>query len=276
MAVKKTFVSSIAWLRRSKLKGAMSNLFPSEDSARTQGGHATPGNRGGGHLLRRTFIIAFVLVSGGLLTGSAGAEERTYPVKIGMLTESWGPTPAMVGLRDGLLELGYRENEQFVLGVRFTQGDLTALPAAARELVQYGVDLIFTSEDSPAKAAQMATTRIPIVFSYVSDPVGLGLIQSFAHPGGNITGMTGLYLELSPKRLEVFREIVPGLKRVLFLYDAADVDSVAEAKVYRDAAHRLGIVLVEKVVRTEAEAQATLAQVRKGETDGSCRRAMAL
>jgi putative tryptophan/tyrosine transport system substrate-binding protein len=82
----------------------------------------------------------------------------------------------VVGLRDGLLELGYRENEQFVLGVRFTQGDLTALPAAARELIQYGVDIIFTSDDSPAKAAQMATTRIPIVFSVVSDPVGLGLI----------------------------------------------------------------------------------------------------
>ena len=122
----------------------------------------------------------------------------------------------MVGLRDGLLELGYRENEQFVLGVRFTQGDLTALPAAARELVQYGVDIIFTSDDSPAKAAQMATTRIPIVFSVVSDPVGLGLIQSFARPGGNITGVTDLRLELGPKRLEVFHEIVPGLKRVLY------------------------------------------------------------
>jgi len=197
-----------------------------------------------------------------------GAEERAQPIKIGVLTESWGPTPNTVGLRDGLLELGYRENEQFVLGVRFTQGDLTALPAAARELVQYGVDIIVTSEDSPAKAAQMATTRIPIVFSVLGDPVGLGLIQSFARPGGNITGVTGLYLELSPKRLEVFHEIVPDLKRVLFLYDAADAAAVAEAKVYRDAAHRLGMVLVEKPVRTEAEAQATLAQTSKGEVDG--------
>ena len=200
--------------------------------------------------------------------GNVGAEERTQPVKIGVLTASWGPTPATVGLRDGLLELGYRENEQFVLGVRFTQGDLAALPAAARELVQYGVDIIFTAEDSPAKAAQMATTRIPIVFSVVSDPVGLGLIQSFARPGGNITGVTDLRLELSPKRLEVFREIVPGLKRVLFLYDAADAHAVAEAKMYREAAHRLGIELMEKPVRTEEETQATLAQISKGEVDG--------
>src|SRR5713101_1254580 len=134
---------------------------------------------------RWRIALVVLLVSSGLLTGDAGAEDRAQPIKIGVLTASWGPTPQVVGLRDGLLELGYRENEQFVLGVRFTQGDLTALPAAARELIQYGVDIIFTSEDSPAQAAQMATTRIPIVFSVLSDPVGQGLIQSFARPGGN-------------------------------------------------------------------------------------------
>jgi putative ABC transport system substrate-binding protein len=212
--------------------------------------------------------LVVLLVSSGLLTGDIGAEERTQPIKIGVLTASWGPTPQTVGLRDGLLELGYKEDEQFVLGVRFTQGDLTALPAAARELVQYGVDIIFASEDSPAKAAQMATTRIPIVFSVLSDPIGLGLVQSFARPGGNITGVADLQGELGPKRLEVFHEIVPNLKRVLYPYDAADADVVAGARIYREAAHRLGIELVEQAVRTDEEAQATLAQVRKGEVDG--------
>jgi putative ABC transport system substrate-binding protein len=209
-----------------------------------------------------------VLLISELRTASADAQERTQPIKIGVLTAAWGPSPQTVGLRDGLVELGYRENEQFVLGVRFTQGDLTVLPAAARELVQYGVDLIFADNDDSAKAAQMATTQIPIVFSYVADPVGVGLIQSFAQPGGNITGVTGLYLELSPKRLEVFHEIVSGLKRVLFVHDAADAAAVAAARAYREAARRLGIELVEKLVRTEEEAQATLAQVRKGEVDG--------
>jgi len=246
----------------------MNNAFLSEDSARPQGSHAPPGNRSGSRLLRQMPFIVLILMSSGLLTGDVGAEERTYPIKIGELTSSWGPTPAMVGLRDGLLELGYRENEQFVLGIRFTQGDLTALPAAARELVQYGVDIIVASEDGPAKAAQMATTRIPIVFSVVTDPVGQGLIQSFARPGGNITGVADLQLELGPKRLELFREIVPNLKRVLFLYDTADARAVAAAKVYREAARRLGIELMEKPVRTEEEAQATLAQISKDEVDG--------
>ena len=212
--------------------------------------------------------LIMLLVSSGLLTGGVGAEERAQPIKIGVLTSSWGPTPAVVGLREGLLALGYRENEQFVLGVRFTQGDQAALPAAARELVQYGVDLIFADSDDSAKAAQMATTRVPIVSVAGTDPVGLGLIQSFARPGGNITGVTGQYLELGPKRLEVFREIVPDLKRVLYLYGAAGADEGAEAKAYRDAAHRLGMVLVDKPVRTEAEAQATVAQISKGKVDG--------
>jgi putative tryptophan/tyrosine transport system substrate-binding protein len=219
---------------------------------------------------RRHWHVALValLMSCRLLTGRVGAEERAQPIKIGVLTASWGPPPQAVGLRDGLLELGYRENEQFVLGIRFTQGDLAALAAAARELIQYGVDIVVTDGESAAKAAQMATAQVPIVFSGVGDPVRQGLIQSFARPGGNITGFADLYLELSPKRLEVFREVVPDLKRVLYLYDASDTASVLQAKTYRDAAHRLGIVLVEKGVRTAEEAQATLAQISKGEVDG--------
>jgi putative ABC transport system substrate-binding protein len=174
----------------------------------------------------------------------------------------------VVGLRDGLLELGYREDEHFVIGVRFTQGDLAALPTAARELVQYGVDVILVSEDHAAKAAQRATTRIPVVFTAVSDPVGLGLIQSFARPGGNITGVADLARDLSPKRLEIFQAIVVGLRRVLFPYDLADVDTVAHVRVVRDAARRLGIELVELGVRTQEEVQARLARVRQGEVDG--------
>src|SRR5215475_6242454 len=118
---------------------------------------------------RRRWCITLVtlLVSNSLFIGDVGAEERTYPIKIGALTPSWGPTPPIVGLRDGLLELGYRENEQFVIGVRFTQGDIAALPAAARELIEHEVDIIVADYDDAAKAAQIATSRIPIVFAGV-------------------------------------------------------------------------------------------------------------
>jgi putative ABC transport system substrate-binding protein len=210
-----------------------------------------------------------LLVGHVLLAGTAQAAERTRPIQIGALTESWGPTPAIVGLRDGLLALGYREHEQFVLGVRFTQGDLATLPTAARELVHLGADLLFASDVPAAKAAQLATTQLSIVFCGLGgNPVEMGLIASFARPGGNITGVVNLEVDLGPKRLEMFRDLVPGLHRILFPYDPTEASSVAAVRGYREAARRLGLVLVEQTVRTLAEAQATLAQVRKDEVDG--------
>jgi putative ABC transport system substrate-binding protein len=212
--------------------------------------------------------LVVCLVCSGLCTGGAALAQHSRPFQVGALTTSWGPTPSVAGLRDGLVALGYREDVQFVMGVRFTQGDLAALPAAARELVQAGADVLIADSDNAAKAAQMATTRIPIVFMYVADPVGLGLIASFARPGGNITGVTNLELELGPKRLEVFQQIVPELKRVLFPYAAHHTSAAAAARVNREAARRLGMELVERPVHTEAEIHTLLAQMRKGEVDG--------
>jgi putative ABC transport system substrate-binding protein len=175
----------------------------------------------------------------------------------------------MVGLRDGLLALGYREGEQFVIGVRFTQGDTTLLPEAALGLIRDGADLLFPTDANAARAAQKASSRIPIVFAaVVGDPVELGLVQSFPRPGGNITGVTDGDLDLNPKRLEIFRDVVPGLKRVLFPYDPSDAHAAAAARAYRDGARQLGMVLVERPVRSEEEARTTLARLRKAEVDG--------
>jgi len=202
-------------------------------------------------------------------TGRAAGAPPARLIKIGALTESWGPTPAIIGLRDGLLELGYRENEQFVIGVRFTQGNPAELAEAARDLVRRGVDIIVTGEGgNTAKAAQAATKQIPIVFMGGSDPVGIGLVQSLARPGGNITGTADLDIDLGPKRMEIFRELVPGLKRMLLPYDATNTYVVAQLPAYRDAARRLGLTLVERPLRTEEEAQAALAKIRKGDADG--------
>jgi putative tryptophan/tyrosine transport system substrate-binding protein len=153
--------------------------------------------------------------------------------------------------------------------VRFTQGNPTELAEAARELVRHGVDIIVTAEGgNTAKAAQAATSRIPIVFMGGSDPVGIGLVQSLARPGGNITGTADLDIELGPKRMEIFSELVPGLKRLLVPYDATNRYIVAQLPAYREAARRLGLTLVEKPLRTEEEAQATLARTRRGDVDG--------
>ena len=218
--------------------------------------------------MRIMIPLVVLIVSGAQLIGEASAAERGRPFRIGAFTESWGPTPGIVGLREGLLALGYHEHEQFDIGVRFTQGDITALPAAARQLVQYGVDLLFASGDASAKAAQRATTQIPIVFTGLSDPVELGLVASFARPGGNITGVAELRRELNPKRLELLHQLIPGLKQVFFLYDANDVFSKAAAGIYRHVARQLDIVLVEKPVQTEAEARTVMAEIRTGDVQG--------
>ena len=220
------------------------------------------------HRWQRSVMFVVLLVYSGLLLQGTHAAERARPLRIGALTASWGPTPQVIGLRDGLRALGYRDHEHFFLGIRFTQGDTAALAAAARKLVQDGAELLFVDADDSAKAAQMATTSVPIVFASVADPIGTGLVHSFASPGGNMTGVADLGLELSPKRLEIFREVIPDLRRVLYLYHATDTYSRAALKLYRDAARALGMVLVEQAVWSEEEAQAKLAQSHKGDVDG--------
>jgi putative tryptophan/tyrosine transport system substrate-binding protein len=219
-------------------------------------------------LPRREFIAASLVVGAALFSREISAQP-TRLAKIGALTESWGPTPAIVGLRDGLRDLGYREDKDFVIGVRFTEGKAAELPAAARDLVRHRVDVIVTTESgTAAKAAQAVTNEIPIVFIGSGDPVGLGLVQSFARPGGNITGVADLDIELVPKRMEIFRELVPGLKRVLVPYDATSPDAVAQLAVVREAARRLTLTLVERPVRGEEEARAAITGLRRGEADG--------
>jgi putative ABC transport system substrate-binding protein len=210
-------------------------------------------------------LLALVVIT----TGHELEAQAPRLLKIGALTDSWGPTLTIVGFRDGLQELGYRENQNFVLGVRFTQGNATELPAAARDLVRHGVDLIVAAGGrAAAKAAQAATTKIPIVFVGGEDPVGAGLVKSIARPGGNITGVADLEVELVSKRMQIFRELVPGLKRLLFVYDATSADELPKLEAHRDAARLLGLTLIEKAVRTEDEARAVIGAARKGEVDG--------
>ena len=217
---------------------------------------------------RRRFVLGLGLAAGSLLPRVTRAQPSRL-IKIGALTESWGPTPAMVGLRDGLGQLGHRENHDFAIGVRFTEGKAGDLPAAARDLVRHGVDLIVTTGSGiAAKAAQAATERIPIVFIGSGNPIDLGLVTSFARPGGNITGVADLDMELVPKRMEIFRELVPGLKRIFLPYDGTNPDALALVPAHRRAATRLGVTLVERSLRSEEEARTAITGFRKGDADG--------
>jgi putative ABC transport system substrate-binding protein len=214
-------------------------------------------------------LLGVIALSGLALDPATTSAQRKEPARIGVLTEGWGPTPATVGLRDGLQALGYREDEHFQLGVRFTQGDVGALPGAAKDLIAAGTDVIFATSAHAAIAARRATTTKPIVFAeVVGDPVKLGLVRSFARPGANVTGVSSLADELGPKRLEIFKELVPGLKRVLFVYDPNAPINVAAALALRDAARQLGLVLLERTPRSPEEASQVVASVRRSDVDG--------
>src|SRR5262249_35587363 len=213
-------------------------------------------------------MLALCVLGMGLSSPDGHGCEHARPLRLGVLTDSWGPTPPIVGLRDGLVDLGYHENVDFVLGIRFTQGDRTVLPVAARQLVEAGAVLLFADSNSTAQAVQQATTRIPIVFAAVEDPVGAGLVQRFARAGGNITGVAPRDIVLGPKRLQVFHELVPALTRVVFLYAVTDIAAEAAARLYQEAAHRLGLAFVAQGAHTQEEVQTRLAQVQPHEGEG--------
>ena len=124
----------------------------------------------------------------------------------------------MESFRQGLRELGLIDGQNVVIELRYAQGGLQQLPELAAELVRLKVDVIQASGDLAPRVAQQATTTIPIV-AMSDDILGAGLIASLSRPGGNITGLTILSPELSAKRLELLKEIVPGLSRVTALWD---------------------------------------------------------
>src|SRR5215510_4653278 len=186
---------------------------------------------GGGHphMRRRDFITLL----GGAAAGwplAARAQQPPLPV-IGFLNSQSpeGYAEPLRGLRQGLNESGYVEGENLAIEPRWSDNQMERLPELAAELVRRRVALIITTGGpSSALSAKAATTAIPIVFNIGDDPVRVGLVDSLARPGGNLTGVSFLGIELTAKRLELLRELVPGTGRVAVLVNPADT-SVAQA-----------------------------------------------
>jgi putative tryptophan/tyrosine transport system substrate-binding protein len=153
------------------------------------------------------------------LCSSADAQQATKIPRIGFLEATSFPTisPRVEAFRQGLLELGYVEGKNIHIEYRWADGKFDRLPNLASELVSLKVDVIVTGVPTSIPPAKKATATIPIVMSFDSDPVGSGFVASLAHPGGNITGLSSLSPEISGKQLELLKEIVPRLSRVVVL-----------------------------------------------------------
>ena len=147
---------------------------------------------------------------------SVEAQQPTKIPRIGYLSPNSPATnPARIeAFRQGLHELGYVEGKNIFIEYRYAEGKLDRLPALAAELARLKVDVIVTTSPSPTRAAKEATVTIPIVMTQDTDPVGNGFVARLARPGGNITGLSTLAPELSGKRLELLKEIIPKLSRV--------------------------------------------------------------
>jgi len=145
--------------------------------------------------------------------------------------------------RHGLRELGYVEGKNIIIEYRHAEGKLDRLPALAAELVRLKVDIIITGGAPATVAAKEATSTIPIVMTQVGDPVGTGFVASLARPGGNITGLSTLGPELSGKRLELLKEIVPKLSRVAVFGTSTQPGNAQVLKEIELAAKALGVKL---------------------------------
>jgi putative ABC transport system substrate-binding protein len=180
---------------------------------------------------RRAFIGS---LAGGLLAAPLAAEAQPAGKvwRIGYLHVFPRPSPFFQMLGQGLRDLGYVEVQNFAFEYRSADGKVERLPTLAADLVHLNVDLIVTSTAPAARAAKEATTTIPIVMVGVNyDPLALGYVASLARPGGNVTGLFFLHLDLLAKRLGVFKEMLPSAGRVAVVSDPLSADQLKQVEV---------------------------------------------
>ena len=212
------------------------------------------------------------LLAGGLIAAfclpiaMASARESRAP-KIGVILQG-GPWYAVVeGLRDELKDLGLIEGKHFLLDIHDTGGNLGAVEDTARKLERDKINIIYTAAASVSLAAQKATDKTPIVFVAGTNPVTVKLVASIREPGGRLTGVHVRATDLIGKRLELLKEIIPDLHRVITFYDPNNRSAIEGAKEAREAAKLLGLELIERQVASVEELRKALQAFKRGEAD---------
>jgi putative tryptophan/tyrosine transport system substrate-binding protein len=216
-----------------------------------------------------SILIAVVLLAVGVI---AEAQQPKKVARIGYISsgDPASESTRVEGIRLALRELGYIEGQNIAIEYRYAEGKQDRFPELAAELVLLKVDIIVVGGDALARAAKNATKTIPIVMmGSGSDPVEIGLIESLARPGGNVTGLTSLTRELGGKRLELLKEAVPKLARVAVLYDPAIPGNVREVKEDLPAVARaLGLTIQPWEVRDADGFEKVFTGLNKERPDG--------
>ena len=199
------------------------------------------------------------------LCSSVEAQQPTKVPRIGYLTPSISANRSLFqAFREGLRDLGYVEGKNIVIEWRANEGKLDRNPALAAELVRLKVDVIVAVGSGEIRAAKEATAAIPIVMVRGGDPVGSGFVASLARPGGNITGLAILRPELSGKRLELLKEIVPKLSRVAVFASSGSADYALVLKEIESAAGPLGVKLQSLEVLSPKDVETAFQDAAKG------------
>lgn len=211
-------------------------------------------------------VLSAMLVTA-LLCAAPPTRAQAQPAqgvpRIGVLDPASTETSAvrMAALRAGLKRHGLEEGRHYVIEYRSAEVRLERLPALAAELVKLPVRVIVARNTPGVVAARAATTRIPIVMADIGDPVGMGLVQSLARPGGNVTGLTNARIELVPKRVEHLHDAVPGLRRLAALANPDDQNMAVQISELRAAAGKRGIEVRVFEARSAAQMATALDEV---------------
>ncbi|HKO71245.1 MAG TPA: ABC transporter substrate-binding protein [Bradyrhizobium sp.] len=216
---------------------------------------------------RREFIT--LCVGAATWPLSARAQQGLTPV-IGFLNAASAESyaPQLAAFLEGLRETGFVDGRNLAIEYRWGQDQNDRLPALAADLVRHHVAVIAATSTPAALAAKSATQTIPIVFESAADPVQLGLVESLNRPGGNVTGVTQLNVEVAPKRLEILHELFPAASVMAFLVDPSE-PAVAEASAnqMRAAADTLGLKLHVLNASSESDFDAVFAKVSQLRAD---------
>jgi putative tryptophan/tyrosine transport system substrate-binding protein len=213
-------------------------------------------------MTRRAFI-SLLCCAAAALPIATRAQQPTTSV-IGFLggAESIGYRVLIEALRSGLRDHGYIEGKNVRIEYRWAEGNYERLPALAADLVRRKVDVIITQGTPAALAAKQATTTIPIVMAIVGDPVDSGIVASYSRPGGNITGSSFFFPEINAKRLELMKNLMPGLKRAGVLMNPDNLAMTSVLRAMDEVAKAMDVKLQHVEVRRFDELDAAFAQAK--------------
>ena len=210
---------------------------------------------------RRDFIAGIILAPIAFPLGARGEATKIY--RIGILeTISAAQNAANFGaLKQGLRDRGFVEGQNLRFEYRSADGHGDRFPGLAADLVRLGVDLIATRGTPAAKAAKNATSTIPIVMCAIGEPLGMGLVETLAYPGGNLTGLSAFVTELSGKRIELLKEMFPAIARVGFLQNMENPVAPPQWEQTKAVATALGLSAELLDVRNENDLKRAFAGV---------------